>query len=57
LVPALLPLTAANFLYIALAILLPELQRERDSRRSAIQAVCLLASVALMCALSKYAHD
>jgi zinc and cadmium transporter len=56
-VPALLPITAANFLYVALAILLPELQREKDGRRSAIQGLCLLGSVALMCALSQYVRN
>lgn len=53
-VPALLPITAANFLYIAIAVLFPELQREKNGKRSIIQGVCLLASVVLMCVLSQY---
>ena len=57
LVPLLLPITAANFIYIAVAILLPELQREQNSRRAAIQSVCLLAGVGLMCALSQYVRS
>ncbi len=57
LVPALLPITAANFLYIALAILLPEVQREKNGRRSLIQSACLLGSAALMCALSQFVRD
>ncbi len=54
LVPILLPITTANFIYIAVAILLPELQRERNGKRAAIQSVCLIGGVGLMCALSGY---
>jgi zinc and cadmium transporter len=53
----LLPLTAANFLYIATAILLPELQKEQDGWRSVKQIACLFAGVALMFGLSALARD
>jgi len=42
--PVLLPLTAANFLYIAVGILMPEMQRERNPLRSLAQMAVLLAS-------------
>ena len=51
----LLPLSAANFLYIALAILMPELQKEPAGWRSAMQAFCLLGSAALISWLAKVA--
>ena len=47
-----LPITAANFLYIALAILIPELQREKSSRRSLVQLGGLMAAAWLMTTLS-----
>jgi zinc transporter ZupT len=38
----LLPFTAADFLYIAVGILVPELQREQSRHRSLLQAMTLL---------------
>jgi zinc and cadmium transporter len=52
---ALLPITAANFLYIAVAILMPELQKEPEKRRSSIQTLCLIGTAGLMWWLSTIA--
>jgi len=51
---ALLPVTAASFFYIAVANLMPELQRERNVGRSVGQAAVLLAGAALLFALSAF---
>ena len=40
-----LPIAAANFLYIATGILLPELQKEKSGRRSAVQIACLVLAL------------
>ena len=53
----LVPFTAANFLYIGLAVLMPELQKERSGWRSVAQAFCLLGTTALMFALAQLASD
>ena len=53
----LLPVTATNFLYIAGAILVPELQTERNGWRSVKQVFCLAAGVALMFGLSGLLKD
>jgi zinc and cadmium transporter len=50
----LLPVAAANFLYIATGILLPELQKERNGRRSAIQIACLVLAVGGIGAISDF---
>ena len=52
-----LPIAAANFLYIGLAILIPEMNREKSSRRSMIQAVSFLAAAGAMTALSYWSHE
>jgi zinc and cadmium transporter len=49
---SLLPIAAANFLYIAIGILLPELQREESGRRSAMQLACLVFTLLLIGAMS-----
>lgn len=49
---AMLPIAAANFLYIGLSILIPELHKEPNDRRAAYQMVSLAGSAALMTALS-----
>jgi zinc and cadmium transporter len=54
LTPVLLPLTAANFLYIAVGILMPELQREKNQRRSLVQMAVLVAAVLVVASLSHY---
>jgi zinc and cadmium transporter len=48
----LLPLTAASFIYIALANLMPELQREHNLGRSAGQMAVFLGGVLLLVALN-----
>lgn len=48
---AVLPIAAANFLYIGLAILIPEMQRETDRRRALLQVICFVASAAGMTGL------
>ncbi len=48
LIGALLPITAANFIYIATAILLPELQKEKSGTRSLAQILFLLGGLMLM---------
>lgn len=54
---ALLPVTAANFLYIAVAILLPQLQREKQKRRSSIQTACLVGTAGLIWLLGAFTND
>jgi zinc transporter ZupT len=53
----LLPIAAANFLYIAIGILLPELQREQSGRRSMVQIACLMFSLVLIGAMSNFASE
>ncbi len=47
-----LPLAAGNFLYIAGSDLIPELHRENDIRRSALQFLCILLGIGLMGAMT-----
>jgi zinc transporter ZupT len=51
--PILLPLTAANFLYIAVGILMPEMQRERNPIRSLAQMAVLIASACAAASVSR----
>ena len=53
----LLPIAAANFLYIAIGILLPELQKERNGRRSAIQIACLVLTLWLIGGISNLSSE
>ncbi len=53
----LLPITAANFLYIAAAILIPELQKEQNRWHSVLQTLFLLGGVALMFGLSQWMKE
>jgi zinc and cadmium transporter len=53
----LLPITAANFLYVAIGILMPELQREQNGWRSVWQVVCLLATILFIFELGRFAHE
>jgi zinc and cadmium transporter len=46
----LLPFTAANFIYIAAANLMPELQHERNLRQSIAQTALFLGACFLLCA-------
>jgi zinc and cadmium transporter len=52
-----LPIAAANFLYIAIGILLPELQREESGRRSALQVACLVLTLSLIGAMSSLTSE
>jgi zinc and cadmium transporter len=54
---SLLPIAAANFLYIAIGILLPELQREQSGRRSAMQIACLVCALLLIGAMSNLTSE
>lgn len=54
---SLLPIAAANFLYIAVGILLPELQREQSGRRSLIQIACLVFTLVLIGTMSNFASE
>jgi zinc and cadmium transporter len=54
---SLLPIAAANFLYIAIGILLPELQREQSGRRSAMQIACLVFALLLIGAMSNLTSE
>jgi zinc and cadmium transporter len=54
---SLLPIAATNFLYIAIGILLPELQREKSGRRSAIQIACLVFALLLIGAMSNLTSE
>ncbi len=47
----LLGLTAASFIYIALSDIIPELQKEPNTRRFILQMVWMLAGIAVMAAL------
>jgi zinc and cadmium transporter len=53
----LLPITAANFLYVAIGILMPELQKEQNGRRSVWQVVCLLVTIVFIFELGRFAHE
>ena len=53
----LLPIAAANFLYIAIGILLPELQREKSGRRSAMQVACLVLALLFIGAMSNLSSE
>lgn len=53
----LLPITAANFLYVAVGILMPELQKEQNGWRSVWQVVCLLATIVFIFGLGRFAHE
>ncbi len=56
LIEALLPITAANFIYISTAVLLPELQKEQSGRRSIAQIFCLLGGLAFMFWISRWSR-
>jgi zinc and cadmium transporter len=45
---ALVPFAAANFIYIATANLMPELQAERNVHRSAVEVSCVIAGALTM---------
>jgi zinc and cadmium transporter len=53
----LLPIAAANFLYIAIGILLPELQKETSGRRSAVQIALLVLALGGIGAISNLTSE
>lgn len=57
LINALLPITAANFIYISTAVLLPELQKEKNGKRSIAQITCLLGGIILMFWMGHWAKE
>jgi zinc transporter ZupT len=57
LTPVLLPITASNFLYIAVGILMPELQQEKNQRRSLVQIAVLIAAVPMVTSISHFFPD
>ncbi|VVB57367.1 Zinc transporter ZupT [uncultured archaeon] len=48
LVAVLLPLAAGNFIYVACVDLVPELHKERDTRRSLMQLACFVGGILLV---------
>jgi zinc and cadmium transporter len=54
--PYALVLAAASFIYIALADLVPDMQRQRRQTESAMQLVLMLAGIALIALLSTQTH-
>jgi zinc and cadmium transporter len=52
----LLPVTSASFIYIAVANLMPELHREDNLKRSAVQVAVLIAGVVMVFALN-WVHE
>ncbi|MGB4076856.1 MAG: ZIP family metal transporter [Minisyncoccia bacterium] len=53
-VPLIAAFTAGNFIYIALADLVPELQKTTEGKRSFIQVAVVLLGIGLMLALSMF---
>ena len=57
LLPYLLVLAASSFVYVALADLIPQLQKHLSSRQTAAQVAWLLAGILLVVAVSSLAHE
>ena len=57
LLPFVIMLAAASFIYIALADLVPGMQRQNKRRESALQLLLLLAGIAAMAALTAQIHS
>lgn len=53
-IPLIAAFAAGNFIYIALADLVPELQKTLDGKRSVMQIVVVIAGVGLMLALTAF---
>lgn len=53
----LLPIAAASFLYLGLAILIPEFQAARLGKRAFVQALGLVGAALLMAALSRWTPE
>ena len=54
--PYVLVLAASSFVYIALADLVPDMQRQRRRDESTVQVVLMLAGIALIATLSAFSH-
>jgi len=57
LLPYLLVVAASSFVYVALADLIPQLQKHLTSRQTAAQIAWLLAGIVLVVAVSSLAHE
>jgi len=57
LISILLPLAAGHFIYIACADLVPELHKEKDSRRSLMQLAAFLAGICLIVLVGMLMHE
>jgi zinc and cadmium transporter len=55
--PFVLVLAASAFIYIALADLVPDMQRQRRRGESALQVVLMLVGIAAVAALNSFAHS
>jgi zinc and cadmium transporter len=54
--PYVLMLAASSFVYIALADLVPDMQRQRRRGESAVQVALLLAGIGVVAAMTSFAH-
>jgi len=54
--PYFLVVASSSFIYVALADLIPQLQRRLSARETAIQVAWLLAGIALVTAVDRAAH-
>ena len=55
--PYMLAMASSSFIYVALADLIPQLQKRLSSRETAAQVVWLLAGMGLVSALSALTHS
>ena len=54
--PYFLAVASSSFVYVALADLIPQLQRRLSARETVVQVVCLLAGMAMVMAVSSLVH-
>jgi zinc and cadmium transporter len=54
--PFFLVVAASSFIYVALADLIPQLQKRLSPRETAAQVAWLFAGIALVAALGEWAH-
>jgi zinc and cadmium transporter len=55
--PYFLVVASSSFVYVALADLIPQLQRRLSTRETAVQVAWLLAGIALVTVVSRVAHQ
>jgi zinc and cadmium transporter len=55
--PYMLAIASSSFIYVALADLIPQLQKRLSSRETAAQIVWLMSGIALVSAVSVLAHS